>query len=811
MSADVRVLVNGYTFASIDIGEEAARLLRVESDERPFGGVYKILVDNSDSSLEGISFEGKTLLVYFGFIGSEGSYIPTLTVEKQRIVSYEGTLALELTCFDNWGFLSFFKGAAGGTYWNHPNQNPDYLDTVLLPVSNTHLPDDLKTLIAAQYDKTCWEIITSVVGSTIDVTISEDEEDSLMDSTPIVGAPDARSILMQVLENTNSYGRLSANQIHFVKPSAYDVVYTFNLAKLFYSNAEETEILIPNKIVYHGVVTDGETGDQALIFTASPHGEDAASIAIIGEIPEHLDYDPINRMNSTDQGMVNDKADVRIGKLQLSRATGTFEAPMHCSLELFDKVSLTDDRYDTPRTITGYVFRIIREYDRGVYKITVQLGGVVSEYTPSTGGNPVVSMPTPNFLPNDPVQVLPRAIQGYNTNVAFSASSQTAIAWTAGTVKFYDGTTLSISSGNTTLTETDIHYIYFDLDDAVPGTLKVIREASGGYNSVMTEHTGLLCIVQKGTSSGINANVIPSYGKQPLITPDLINMTGVLNYDYGDGKKIQSILSTQVSAGNLKLTSTTVKDGVWYSQSGVIIDASTGIEIQGDLDLKFSYGGSYPCYIYTGTAGDLVLLPYTNKAVYVLGNLGIASGYKFGLLLSTGADGTLYWTTNGGTRNHAFSPETDNMGYLGDAVYSWKEVNAYAFVDWTHKAYKNAIDKVKAIRVDEADNYVKASFPDTIYRKANQEELDRHKNSLREAAINQKKKLEHLAKQEDISQEDRDFMLERSKVIVQEAEAKASQLVSKEGTDMGGKVSLTLSAVMELIDRVEKLEKKVKE
>jgi hypothetical protein len=61
-------------------------------------------------------------------------------------------------------------------------------------------------------------------------------------------------------------------------------------------------------------------------------------------------------------------------------------------------------------------------------------------------------------------------------------------------------------------------------------------------------------------------------------------MTGLKSWtdpDVPDGPHFQTILSTQIQAGNLKLTSATVKDGEWYSESGVIIDATTGVSIYG--------------------------------------------------------------------------------------------------------------------------------------------------------------------------------------------------------------------------------------
>jgi hypothetical protein len=470
--------------------------------------------------------------------------------------------------------------------------------------SGEELPTALKTAILAQYDKNVKQIYTAVIAATTNVTVNEVDNDGYIETQkPIVSANDARSAIFQALASTKSYLRPKTNttELDIIQPDNHASVYTFDTGLYFFSNAEERAAVTPNTIIYCGIDSGG-----TLLYTdtAGGHGVNAASVALLDTINEYNDADPLNRENSTTQAHVDDKADVRIAKLVLSTATGTLVAPMHCSLELFDAVTIVDDRYTPSKTITGYVFRIQREFraGKGIYQITVTLGGIETGYTPAGAPGINVTRPViPQTLPVvDTSYLLPAAIQGYSTDIVFSATDENTVAWSSGTIKFYDGTTQAITAGNTgDLSTTGIYYIYFDLDDASPGVLKVIL-VDTYVASIMDTKTGVLCVCQKTATTGAKANFIPSYGKQPLLTPDWIDMSGIKEYDYGSGAKLQAILSTQISAGLLKLTAATVKDGEWYSESGVDINAATGINIYGTANAfttRATKTGTIQCYV----------------------------------------------------------------------------------------------------------------------------------------------------------------------------------------------------------------------
>ncbi len=517
----VKIVVGGDTYTTADA---TPRIISATTDEQIYGGRYTITFYNGDDFFNTVpakAYEGLPLDLYFGFSTTPvtGSYLGTLIVEKQSFSNKRKTFIL--TCFDSIGKLSLHQGSVGGSVWNHPSQTLTALGEVVLP-SGEPLPAALITAINAQYDKTAWQIIQTVVAATTGVTVNLVNDDTYIQvQKPLVNAGDARSVIIQALGATESYLRIKTNtaNLDVIQPSALtggNPAYTYNDSNYYWNDTDEKAVVVPNTIIYYGI-----TVARALINTGATHGINQASIDLLGNIYEHNDYDPISRENSVTQAEVDAKADRRIAKLVLALGTGTVVAPMNCAQELFDKIIVTDTRYTPTKTITGYVSRIQREFGQGVYRITIELGGVETGYTPARGVEAKMMPSAPGVPPIDSTFLIPKAIQGYYHDIHFVADDYDTVSWLAGTIKFYDGTTQAVSAGNTgNLANTTLRYIYFDLNDVAPGTLKVTTD----YLSVMTTKTGILCLIQKGSISGIKATVIPSYGKEPLITPDFIDM-----------------------------------------------------------------------------------------------------------------------------------------------------------------------------------------------------------------------------------------------------------------------------------------------
>ncbi|MFA7519586.1 hypothetical protein [Shewanella sp.] len=98
--------------------------------------------------------------------------------------------------------------------------------------------------------------------------------------------------------------------------------------------------------------------------------------------------------------------------------------------------------------------------------------------------------------------------------------------------------------------------------------------------------------------------------------------------DIDDGTTYKKVLATEISGGYIVLTSSTVKDGEWYNETGVIIDAEHGIGLYGGQISLRTYDtyehaeawGSTGLQIYIGTDGKL----YAGGGSVLLDSTGIA-------------------------------------------------------------------------------------------------------------------------------------------------------------------------------------------
>lgn len=189
--------------------------------------------------------------------------------------------------------------------------------------------------------------------------------------------------------------------------------------------------------------------------------------------------------------------------------------------------------------------------------------------------------------------ILPQAVQGYTTDLHFVADDADTVSWTSTTgIKFYDGTVRTVAAGNTGNLATDaIYYIYFDTTIPATGDLTLQVDTIDHYvASHLSITTGTLCVIQRNSSGGL-ATILPSYGKEPHISTDWIDMSGLKDWtDPVYGGHYTAIMSTQFQAGYLKLTAQTYKEKQWYAESGVIIDATAGIDIftSGGIDMAFT-------------------------------------------------------------------------------------------------------------------------------------------------------------------------------------------------------------------------------
>ena len=669
---------------------------RIEQWEEPYAGVAIVRLKNHDGHFTALDLEGFAVTVGWGYelTGSPGSTwyanAADMKVLMQRDISYSGECLTEFYCVSPWAAISqncIMQGgkklsgvivgtfelaeavtngdgasgrvAAVGTDWIVVTRvSGTFADTetatggtsgATLVIAGTPA-DNYGILVYAAGETTTEARIEALTGKTVDV--DEDDDLGSMADTPAlsvdVGTSNRLVIRRMLLRSKCGMRFENDGHFHVLYLDTTDAAqYEFDSAHAFFLDIRERALIMPNTVYVVSGLLDVQNV-PAYIGTAN----DATSVTKLGTIVAPFQVDP----DAASQADVDNRAVAWIAQQLAEANQGVIEAPMECGLEVYDMVQVVDSRLNA--TSKGRIGRVERIYEpqQGIYAVHLRLGSLYSEPgAMNTGPGSIESdlkdltsnlNRTPPTIPFvNWALVLPKAIQGYQHNITFTASDYDTVAWSSGTVKFYDGTTQAVAAGNTgNLATASIYYIYFDLEDANPNVLKSTTD----YQSVMTEKTGLVCMVQRASDAAMLATVIPSYGKTPLITADIINMTGIKEWDFGGGLKLQAILDTQIQAGYIHVSADTsfasgydptgkevavhrgssapgdtsllwfdtttgqmkayvgaawvVLEGEWYDKSGVVISANSGIDIYG-TDMAFTISSAVGAITAFGTNG----------------------------------------------------------------------------------------------------------------------------------------------------------------------------------------------------------------
>lgn len=138
------------------------------------------------------------------------------------------------------------------------------------------------------------------------------------------------------------------------------------------------------------------------------------------------------------------------------------------------------------------------------------------------------------------------ALQEWQTNIVFSSASDVQVNWTSGTIVLSDGTTYSISSGNTG-TMAALTYIYLDI--AVSLT---VLQTTTTYSTATGDGKILVAAAQNHTAG---ASVLPFGGQQPLINGGVqITALSILAGNIAAG----AITATKISVTSLSAITATM-------------------------------------------------------------------------------------------------------------------------------------------------------------------------------------------------------------------------------------------------------------
>ena len=321
--------------------------------------------------------------------------------------------------------------------------------------------------------------------------------------------------------------------------------------------------------------------------------------------------------------------------------------------------------------------------------------------------------------------------------------------------------------------------------------------------------------------------------------------------DISEGITYQRVLATHISAGKIKLTSETVIDGLWYSQSGVDIDANQGINIYGVANalttratktgaiqcyvgadgkiyagagsvyldsmgitilgerLRFFYGATNVGFIKASTSTALLISAGSIRKVQIIGGLGIellddtkvggdmlplGDGRKLGGDDATWEDGWIdcVYTT-------LVYPQVSQEGYIGTSLLFFNEMHAKDFIPHSPRPIEGALNKLKGVKLI-AGEYDKASFPTEVFRPGDATD---ERNELLQRAERRAGNLEKRA--ESSTEGQKQALIQKAQKTRREAQEQADKLIPHDGLSLPGWCSLLHGGLMELLDRVEAL------
>lgn len=238
------------------------------------------------------------------------------------------------------------------------------------------------------------------------------------------------------------------------------------------------------------------------------------------------------------------------------------------------------------------------------------------------------------------------AIQGWSLSSVFTATGRQALAWTAGTLKFKDGTSFSIASGTATGISTSVPtYLYFN--KAVSTTVLQVTLTAGdtiGANKI------LVAVAQGNTEVGKNATLqaFGGIGNSTFITADNIAANSITANEIAantitvneltataiDGMTITgALIRTAASGARVQLNQST--------NALEIYDASRIRAASYDSGMRYwDSSGNVVADIYAGTTGSLLIT--TANAGSSSRNIHISAGASGVASLDIGSDAYIY-------------------------------------------------------------------------------------------------------------------------------------------------------------------------
>jgi hypothetical protein len=268
------------------------------------------------------------------------------------------------------------------------------------------------------------------------------------------------------------------------------------------------------------------------------------------------------------------------------------------------------------------------------------------------------------------------AIQGWTSNLVFSATDYRIVAWALGVVKLTDGTTYSIAAGNTGNIAA-LNYIYLD-----PATSTTVLQKSTTHTDAVgagkillataspnTDTTAKAVYQVYGGGGGQRINVDSISANSASVNEFVSNTAQIKNLIVTDAK-INDCTITKLTAGNLTVVGTlttgkfvtgatgsnrieitsglivgynaanvaqfylSAADGKAYCGAGAVVLDSVGILLDGSVSanaIKFQYTAGQSAVMYLDSNNHLNIVTYTGKNIYLQSGGGSGTTVTYGI------------------------------------------------------------------------------------------------------------------------------------------------------------------------------------
>jgi len=305
-----------------------------------------IILDNSDTTLKDVDMGGNTINLDFGFlIGGAVHTVPSsnLQVMSQVYGSAEGKLICTLKCQGITSLMNLDKSN------QHFDCDEKYTVRQLVEgiVKATLSPYNhcrAYELVVHQTDTT-YETLKP--GGGFFIALNENRLD----------------VLQFLLSHTNLYMRVeNDNKIHLYKDVPHSYTYSLDGEHTFFVKDNRKQGVIPNTVY---IVSDTEDNDGKPLY--SGHASDATSVRLYGEVRW---YERIHVESDTEATSV---AESLLANIKAQEKIIEALVPMNCYAEVYDKVTIQDQREGTE--VTGNVGYLSRTYRPGVYRMEMGFGG----------------------------------------------------------------------------------------------------------------------------------------------------------------------------------------------------------------------------------------------------------------------------------------------------------------------------------------------------------------------------------------------------------------------------------------------------